>query len=176
MTKAFGLSGSAAVHPCLFCETTSTDMQKEPSNRVEPWIRNLRRLKSQNQRYVQAGSIKKNARHYKNAISEPIWDIELTHVAPPYLHIVLGIVKKHHDLLEEECHKLDIDIALNLKEPKKQTMKNTTLPYKDFARSRPVKDVKYLMKKKRKKERFLNKTSQKKQIKRLQVEHTASLS
>ena len=59
LTKAFGLSGSAAVHPCLFCETTSTDMQKEPSNRVEPWIRNLRRLKSQNQRYVQAGSIKK---------------------------------------------------------------------------------------------------------------------
>ena len=41
----------------------------------------------------------------------PVWDIKLTQVTPPYLHLNLGIVKKHHDLLEQECHELDKLIA-----------------------------------------------------------------
>ena len=35
-------------------------------------------------------------------------------VCPPYLHILLGIVKLHHDLLETECHKLDLQIGERL--------------------------------------------------------------
>ena len=37
--------------------------------------------------------------------------ISLDYVAPPYLHILLGVTKKHHDLLESECHLLDKKIA-----------------------------------------------------------------
>lgn len=51
---------------------------------------------------------------YNNVVTPHIWDIELDHVAPPYLHILLGVVKKHHDLLEKECHYLDKQIALSL--------------------------------------------------------------
>lgn len=28
----------------------------------------------------------------------------LIHVSPPYLHLLLGFVKKHHNLLEEAVH------------------------------------------------------------------------
>ena len=45
----------------------------------------------------------------------PLVNIELDHVAPPYLHILLGITKKHHDLLEDECsHSLDKVIGQSL--------------------------------------------------------------
>ena len=41
-------------------------------------------------------------------------------ICPPYLHILLGIVKKHHDLMELECHNLDelvaVDVALHTEE------------------------------------------------------------
>ena len=163
LIKVFGLSGAAGVHPCLFCEITSADIQKDPSETVESWIRSLRRIKSQHQRYVKAGSVKKNARHYKNVISKPMWNIELTHVAPPYLHIVLGLVKKHHDLLEEECHELDIDLALHLKKPTQKTIKDiATLPFRKFAASDTVRHIKKLIKKKKIKQTALENTNQKK--------------
>ena len=49
-------------------------------------------------------------------IHEPLWDIEISNVCPPYLHILLGIVKKHHDLPEEECHAFDQKIAKEIVE------------------------------------------------------------
>ena len=33
------------------------------------------------------------------------------HICPPYLHILLGLVKKHHDLLEAATHSIDLEIA-----------------------------------------------------------------
>lgn len=59
-------------------------------------------------------------------MESPIFHIELDHVCPTYLHIVLGIVKKHHSLLEEQCHQLDNKIAKHLAqgndpEPDKKT-------------------------------------------------------
>ena len=36
---------------------------------------------------------KKTAKAFNNVVLAPIWDIELTHVAPAYLHLLLGIVK-----------------------------------------------------------------------------------
>ena len=35
----------------------------------------------------------------------------MIHVIPPYLHLLLGIVEKHHTLLENDCLKLDTLIA-----------------------------------------------------------------
>ena len=35
----------------------------------------------------------------------------ITHVAPPYLYILLGIVKKHHDLSEAAAHSIDLSIG-----------------------------------------------------------------
>ena len=37
-------------------------------------------------------------------------DIELGFVCPPYLHILLGILNKHHELLEEAADEIDMNI------------------------------------------------------------------
>ena len=34
--------------------------------------------------------------------------------APPYLHILLGVILKHHRMLEENAHGIDIQIASGL--------------------------------------------------------------
>ena len=63
----------------------------------------------------------KVAKLHNNAIRWPIVHIELDCVALPCLHILLGITKKHHDLLEDECHSLDKLIAESLAASGKQT-------------------------------------------------------
>ena len=50
---------------------------------------------------------KVNAQQFYNAINMPVFEIKIKQVCPPYLHILLGIVKRHHDLLEDECHLID---------------------------------------------------------------------
>ena len=38
--------------------------------------------------------------------------LSITNTAVPYLHIMLGVVKKkHHQLLEQQCDKIDQQIA-----------------------------------------------------------------
>ena len=74
--------------------------------------RSLANIRRDNIRYRH--SRKKIAKLYNNAIRRPLVNIELDHVAPPYLHILLGITKKHHDLLEDECHSLDKLIGQSL--------------------------------------------------------------
>ncbi|XP_064639775.1 uncharacterized protein LOC135495245 [Lineus longissimus] len=53
----------------------------------------------------------KDAKNYNNVINEKLIGIRLNQVCVPYLHILLGVVKKHHEMLEEECHTLDLLIA-----------------------------------------------------------------
>ena len=72
-------------------------------------------------------SRKKIAKLYNNAIRRPLVNIELDHVAPPYLHILLGITKKHHDLLEDECHSLDKLIGQSLASSGKETAERAQL-------------------------------------------------
>lgn len=58
-------------------------------------------------------------------VLSPIWDIELTHVAPPYLHLLLGIVKKHHDILERDSHYIDKQTAQSLAKEKTPNLTGT---------------------------------------------------
>ena len=51
------------------------------------------------------------AKHFNNVVREPLLSIPLDHVAPPYRHILLGIVKKHHDIIESVYNQIDKDIA-----------------------------------------------------------------
>ena len=65
------------------------------------------------------------AYQFQNCVNEPIWDVKVSHCAPPYLHIVLGVVKKHHDLLVNDCHNLDIALAEEYSSDEKQMLNNT---------------------------------------------------
>ena len=49
--------------------------------------------------------------NFNNVIHKPLWNIGLSHACLPYLHILLGIVKKHHDIFEQELHQIDIELA-----------------------------------------------------------------
>ena len=44
-------------------------------------------------------------------IHKLLWNIALSHACPSYLHNLLGIVKKHHDMFEQEFHQVDVELA-----------------------------------------------------------------
>ena len=110
LCKLYGISGAQGAHPCIFCTASKSQTQNPPElNEGNVTQRSLEQIKKDNRKFRQAK--KKVAKHHNNAIRRPILDIELDHVAPPYLHILLGITKKHDVLLEKECHELDTQIA-----------------------------------------------------------------
>jgi hypothetical protein len=114
LLKMYGLSGAASCHPCLWCTVSKEQMQIAPSQCTFTIPRTLHCLHYDFDRNFKSGLKKTTAKVYNNVINLPIWEIEPSHVAPPYLHLLLGIVKKHHDLLEEKCHYLDTQLALSL--------------------------------------------------------------
>ena len=70
-----------------------------------------KKKKRDHEKFEAAGSQLKLASSYNNVIHKPLLDIHISHVSPPYLHILLGIVKKHHDLFENDLHELDLALA-----------------------------------------------------------------
>ena len=91
------------------------------------------------QRYIASGVRRKQVKHFYNCITEPIFNIPIeqvnmhlikyfcitthtgihnirvhihTQVCLPGLHITLGIFTKLYGLLEDECHALDLELAL----------------------------------------------------------------
>ncbi|KAL5489429.1 hypothetical protein EMCRGX_G018520 [Ephydatia muelleri] len=75
--------------------------------------RTLETMRADHQRYVSAGSIKRDAQKFYNCISPPIFDIPVSQVCPPGLHITLGIFTKMFNLLEAVCCNLDLELALH---------------------------------------------------------------
>ena len=67
-------------------------------------------------------------------------NIELDHVAPPYLHILLGITKKHHDLLEDECHSLDKLIGQSLASSGKEIPESSAAFHTFVVKSKDILD------------------------------------
>ena len=86
--------------------------------------RTLRGMRRDYRRSLKGGEDKKKAAACNNVINYPLFKVPLCHVCPPYLHIALGVVKKHHDMLENECHK-DKDIATYLAQTNQPVDKNT---------------------------------------------------
>jgi hypothetical protein len=109
LSAAYGLSGASGTHPCVWCYVKKEDM-KLPTRNIQ--LRTLQEIKADHKRFVEEGrQDKKKAAQYHNAIRAPLLAIEVSHVCPPYLHILLGVVKMHHDLLETGCHEIDKSIA-----------------------------------------------------------------
>ena len=96
-------------------------------------LRTLRKLKFDNRIYRRAK--KKIAKLYNNVIRRPMVKFELSQVAPPYLHILLGIVKKHHTLLETASDSIDQKIAQTLIN-QKRTIEEDTLAFNSFVEKR----------------------------------------
>ena len=54
---------------------------------------------------------KKKVAWYHNCLHKPLITCELDRVAPPYLHLLLGLVLRHHRLLEAAANAVDAMLA-----------------------------------------------------------------
>lgn len=112
LCSLLGLSTATSTYPCYSClidkKMTQTSVKRR--GKVEP--RTLHHIKEMHRKFMNEvqGDRKKQSKYY-NVVEEPILDIDIDQIAIPYLHILHGIVKKHHDMLELECHNLDCLIA-----------------------------------------------------------------
>eukprot|EP00731_Ephydatia_muelleri_P009823 Em0005g409a len=113
LSKIYGLSGASGCYPCLFCIIGTDEMATPLSIRGYATRRTLETMCSDHQHYVAAGSIKRDAQKFFNSISLPIFNIPVSQVCPPGLHITLGIFTKLFHLLEAACHQLDLELALH---------------------------------------------------------------
>ena len=115
LTCIYGLSGACGVHCCLFCSIDKSSIGLPLPERQTTPRRTLESIKSDHQSFVSEGKgLLSKAKAFNNVIHAPLWDIPVDYVCPPYLHIMLGIIKKHHQLLEKECHALDESVAARL--------------------------------------------------------------
>ena len=103
-----------ASHPCLWCNGSQCQIKRAPSQQPEIPKRTVKGIRRDHKNFKRNGGDKKKAKAYNNVAHQPIFNIDLAQVVPPYLHVLLGIVKKHHDYLEQECHEIDKNIADSL--------------------------------------------------------------
>ena len=108
LCKIYGLSGPQGTYPYLWCLMPRQDMHK-PGDKYQQ--RSLETILADNSYFITDSSAKKEVAKYHNALHTPHLNIQLDSVSPPCLHILFGIVLKHHKLLEDTVHKLDIQIA-----------------------------------------------------------------
>ncbi|GFO13161.1 amine oxidase [Plakobranchus ocellatus] len=81
-------------------------MHKEVKS-IELNYRTLESLVEDNSLFQKADGTKEEVAKYNNSLHPPLLEIEPDKIAPPYLHILLGIVLKHHKLLENAAHAID---------------------------------------------------------------------
>jgi hypothetical protein len=75
--------------------------------------------------------LRKIASSYQNVIFHPLWMVDLDQVCPPYLHILLGVTKRHHEMLEAECHVIYKLIAIEMS---KTVMELLDTPFETYVR------------------------------------------
>ena len=141
LCKLYGISGAQGVHCCLWCNITKSHIQDEYTGYDSYDIRTLADMKELYQSYsIEGKNEKKNASKFENVINLPLIDISLKHVCPPYLHILLGITKRHHVLMENDCYIIDKLIAVQI--AKSNSHLSDSLFHKYVAERRAILDMK----------------------------------
>ncbi|GFO24978.1 amine oxidase [Plakobranchus ocellatus] len=107
LCKVYGLYSPQGTYPCLWCLTTKRRIQEN----TERSPCSLALFKSHFERHkTETEQDKRQASQYNNCKHEPLISIELEKISPPYLHILLGIVLKHHRLWEQAADNIDLKI------------------------------------------------------------------
>ena len=86
-----GIQSGSSTYPCAYCESA------RPFD-VEGMLRTLGRLRKLAEDFKNSGSNKKDAKDYKNAINEPLFEgddcTQILDILPiPELHLHIGIGK-----------------------------------------------------------------------------------
>ena len=113
LAKILGIAGASGTYPCIYCKIHRNDMQLPPTERRPTEKRSIDNLNSDYLKYASDGKLqsKKQAQYY-NVINPAILNLEPEKYSIPYLHCLLGIVKKQHEMQEISCHSLDVEIAI----------------------------------------------------------------
>ena len=107
--KVIGISGICIPGIFYLLIERERERERERGNQPPP---ERSQLKRDHRGVVTVGKCKPTkARDYHNVIIRPFLNIMVKQICPPYLHILLGLVKKNHDILENRTHVIDLDIA-----------------------------------------------------------------
>lgn len=115
-------------HNCLWCLITSEELKIPIATRGAKPPRTLQGIKDDYARFLANGGIHTKVKEFNNAMAPHFFDIEiqqvqhylmhvhnsnsnLCQICLPGLHITLGVFYRLFSLLEDECHKLDIQMA-----------------------------------------------------------------
>eukprot|EP00731_Ephydatia_muelleri_P015665 Em0009g89a len=96
---------------CLCCHIHKDQMKIPVDIRGAFEARTLETITQDNLNYMASGGIRSNAQLFHNCISKPIFNIPLSQVCLPGLHITPGVFTKILKLLEDTCHELDLKLA-----------------------------------------------------------------
>ena len=105
-----GISGSSGLRPCLWCLQTKKELHfpRDHTGTNLPIKRTKESMEKDLAAFLTQGNAKlSEAKHFNNVIRSPILSISLNQTVVPYLHILLGLVKNHQQLLEQQCDSID---------------------------------------------------------------------
>lgn len=103
-----GTQGCSASYPCYMCKVKLSDLRRRNSHVGEPRIMN--EISSQATIVQSEKNVtlkKKKAIQNDSVLNFPLFDLQISQIMIPVLHIVLGIVKKMWDNLLKEIQALD---------------------------------------------------------------------
>ncbi|XP_070544697.1 uncharacterized protein [Ptychodera flava] len=114
----YGLSGAGGRHFCLWCLITQ-DQSQIPRKLRASQPRSIEGLIKDHADFLSEGKGKlANAKMYNNAINNVIFDIPISQVCVPSLHLDLGIFLRFYNMFENEVEqlqkKIDASGDLNL--------------------------------------------------------------
>ena len=104
----YGLSGPQGTYLCLWSLMPRRDMH-QPSDQCQ--CRSMETLLADDSPFHRETSDKREAAKFHNSLHAPLLELDLECADPPYLHILQGVVSKHHELLEDSAHRLDMEIV-----------------------------------------------------------------
>ena len=131
LCNAYGISGATGCYPCIYCLIPSCDLAN-PKDNEDYQQRSIRSISDDNNKFKQETDGNKDlVKHFNNALHAPLLPIDLEDVTPPYLHIELGLVWRHHLLLLGEINQLEIALI----NQKKGTCTNKGLELREFGKA-----------------------------------------
>ena len=114
LLKVFIISGVQSANLCLWCTASNAHIQKDPNQWPQLPQQTLNNINADYRKFKCRGKDKRLPCAFNNVRHVPMFDMMPTQVSPPYLHIMLGIVKRHHTVLQDDCHSLDQEISMAL--------------------------------------------------------------
>uniref|UniRef100_A0A915LCQ4 Homeobox domain-containing protein n=1 Tax=Romanomermis culicivorax TaxID=13658 RepID=A0A915LCQ4_ROMCU len=109
-----GHQGSSSSKPCLFCHIALSSLRnpsKENTLDSSEANRSLKEMTSNADKYLISNKWRNAAQSCNNIVAQPIFNIEISHIAPPTMHILLGLCTNLWDNMYDECLNFDLQAA-----------------------------------------------------------------